>query len=85
MKKDVQFHERDGSCRSVNFEVSDASRAMLSVVKGADSAAMTSFKLHGGRKIIKDATASQKKKHPGFRHCLREWCIPPVCDDVKKQ
>ena len=60
MKKDVQFQARPGSCRSVNFEVSDATGAMWPVLNCADSAAMTTFKLHGGGKIIKVCQSNPK-------------------------
>ena len=53
-KKDIHFQARDGSCISVKFEVTDATRAILSVKKGADTGAMTIFKPLGGGEIIKE-------------------------------
>ena len=50
---DVQFQANDGNCTSVNFEVADAARAILPANEGADAGAMTIFKPHGPRKIIK--------------------------------
>ena len=56
MKKVVQFEARDGSCMSLNFEVTDATGAIcVQIQKGADTGAMTTFKLHGGGEITTDA------------------------------
>ena len=50
VRNSVLFQARDGSCTSVNFEVTDSTRAILSVRKGADSGSMTVFKPYGGGK-----------------------------------
>ena len=56
----VPFTAFDGSEMRVNFEVTDATRPILSVNKGADIGAMTIFKPCGGGKIIRDAAAIGK-------------------------
>ena len=59
-KKDVQFPARDGSSLSVHFEVTDATRAILSAKWRAEPGALTIVKPHDGGKIIEDARAIRK-------------------------
>ena len=56
----VLFQARCGSFTSVNFEVTDSTRAILPVRKGADSGAMNIFKSYGGGK---DHVTIQKNMH----------------------
>ena len=56
----VQFTVGDGCEMRVNFKVTDATRPILSVKKGADTGAMTNFKPCGEGKTIREATAIQK-------------------------
>ena len=46
----------------VNFEVTDATRSILSLKKCADSGAMTIFKPYGGGRIIEDKEAIQNSR-----------------------
>ena len=59
-RRNVPFTAGDGSEMRVSFEVTDATRPILSVRKGVDIGAMTIFKLCGEGKIIRDAAAIQK-------------------------
>ena len=58
-RRNVQFTAGDGCEMRVNFKVTDATRPILPVKKGADIGAMTIFTPCGEGKIILDAEAIQ--------------------------
>ena len=78
-KKDVQFQARDGCRMSVNFEVTDSARAILSVTEGADIGAITIFQLRSvknkqWRKVFQkrhDPTKGFGIVHESGAHVLR--------------
>ena len=57
-RRGVKFRA-DGSETRVNFEVTEATRPIVSVKQGADCGAMTFFKPHGGKRIMRDKEAIQ--------------------------
>ena len=61
-RRNVQFTAGDGSGMRVLVDVTDATRPILSVTKGADTGAMTIFKPYGVGKFIRDDATIHKKK-----------------------
>ena len=57
-RRGVKFRA-DGSETRVNFEVTEATRPIVSVKLFADCGAMTFFKPYGGKRIIRDKEAIQ--------------------------
>ena len=65
VRENVQFTAGDGSEIRVNFEVTDAKRPILLVKKGADTGAMTIFKLYGGKDNPRRCNNPDSYKHSG--------------------
>ena len=59
-RRNVNFHAAFCSDTRVNFKVTDATRPILPVKKGADSGAMKNFKPCGGGRIVQDKESLQE-------------------------
>ena len=71
IKRDVPFTNRTCSTMTVNFEVTDTKRAILSVHKGCGNSLMIVFTPGGQGKIVNDTKCIQQVKQimastPGF-------------------
>ena len=76
IKRNVPFTIRTGSTMKVNFEVTDTTRAILSVHKGCGSGSVIVFTPDGRGKTVNDTKCSTGERdhgdHPRIRHCMTE-------------
>ena len=71
VKRTVLFTNRTGSTMSVNFEVTDTKRGILTMHKGCGNGSMIVFAPDGRSNIVNDTKCSEKMKQimettPGF-------------------